>query len=563
MVTIQFHKKKLMKKQIKIILISITVVFASFLSFSFTDNYFEIAKNLDIFTSLYKELNTYYVDETDPGKLMKKGIDAMLKSLDPYTTYIPESEIEDFRFMTTGQYGGIGAIISKRGDYVYVSEPYENFPAQKAGLMAGDKILEINGVSAKGKTTEEVSKILKGQPNTAVTLLMERKKLGTPFEVSFNREKVTVKSVPYFGFLSDGIGYIKLRSFTRNCSKDIKDALVKLKNQQELKGIILDLRGNPGGLLNESVNISNIFVQRGEEIVSTRGKMKEWEKIYIATQKAEDTETPLVILINQSSASASEIVSGVMQDLDRGVVIGKKSFGKGLVQQSRKLSYNTQLKVTIAKYYTPSGRCIQALDYSNRNDDGSVGKIEDSLKTAFKTKNGRTVYDGGGIEPDIKVEQASISNITISLLKKRLIFDFATDFRFSNENILSAEKFEFTDDNFTEFKDFLYDKEYEYTTETEDAIEELKEIAEDELYFKNISDEYNTLVAKLETNKKDDLNKFKDEIKELLTSEIVSRYYYQKGRIVANLQFDNEVKEAIKVLRNSNLYNSILAGNEQ
>ena len=563
MVTIQFHKKKLMKKQIKIILISITVVFASFLSFSFTDNYFEIAKNLDIFTSLYKELNTYYVDETDPGKLMKKGIDAMLKSLDPYTTYIPESEIEDFRFMTTGQYGGIGAIISKRGDYVYVSEPYENFPAQKAGLMAGDKILEINGVSAKGKTTEEVSKILKGQPNTAVTLLMERKKLGTPFEVSFNREKVTVKSVPYFGFLSDGIGYIKLRSFTRNCSKDIKDALVKLKNQQELKGIILDLRGNPGGLLNESVNISNIFVQRGEEIVSTRGKMKEWEKIYIATQKAEDTETPLVILINQSSASASEIVSGVMQDLDRGVVIGKKSFGKGLVQQSRKLSYNTQLKVTIAKYYTPSGRCIQALDYSNRNDDGSVGKIEDSLKTAFKTKNGRTVYDGGGIEPDIKVEQASISNITISLLKKRLIFDFATDFRFSNENILSAEKFEFTDDNFTEFKDFLYDKEYEYTTETEDAIEELKEIAEDELYFKNISDEYNTLVAKLETNKKDDLNKFKDEIKEILTSEIVSRYYYQKGRIVANLQFDNEVKEAIKVLRNSNLYNSILAGNEQ
>ncbi len=552
-----------MKKQIKIILISITVVFASFLSFSFTDNYFEIAKNLDIFTSLYKELNTYYVDETDPGKLMKKGIDAMLKSLDPYTTYIPESEIEDFRFMTTGQYGGIGAIISKRGDYVYVSEPYENFPAQKAGLMAGDKILEINGVSAKGKTTEEVSKILKGQPNTAVTLLMERKKLGTPFEVSFNREKVTVKSVPYFGFLSDGIGYIKLRSFTRNCSKDIKDALVKLKNQQELKGIILDLRGNPGGLLNESVNISNIFVQRGEEIVSTRGKMKEWEKIYIATQKAEDTETPLVILINQSSASASEIVSGVMQDLDRGVVIGKKSFGKGLVQQSRKLSYNTQLKVTIAKYYTPSGRCIQALDYSNRNDDGSVGKIEDSLKTAFKTKNGRTVYDGGGIEPDIKVEQASISNITISLLKKRLIFDFATDFRFSNENILSAEKFEFTDDNFTEFKDFLYDKEYEYTTETEDAIEELKEIAEDELYFKNISDEYNILVAKLETNKKDDLNKFKDEIKELLTSEIVSRYYYQKGRIVANLQFDNEVKEAIKVLRNSNLYNSILAGNEQ
>jgi len=552
-----------MKKKIKIIFISIAVVLASFLSFSFTDNYFEIAKNIDIFTSLYKELNTYYVDETDPGKLMKKGIDAMLKSLDPYTTYIPESEIEDFRFMTTGQYGGIGAIISKRGDYVYVSEPYEGFPAQKAGLMAGDKILEINGVSAKRKTTEEVSKVLKGQPNTAVTLLVERKNLETPFEVSFNREKVTVKSVPYSGFVSEGIGYIKLRSFTRNCSKDIKDALLELKTQQEVKGLILDLRNNPGGLLNESVKISNLFVERGEEIVSTKGKIKEWEKVYTATQKAEDTKTPLVVLINQTSASASEIVSGVMQDLDRGVVIGKRSFGKGLVQQSRKLSYNTQLKVTIAKYYTPSGRCIQALDYSNRNDDGSVGKVEDSLRTAFKTKNGRTVYDGGGIEPDIKVEQTPISNITISLLKKRLIFDFATDFRFSNENTLPAEKFEFTDDNFAEFKDFLFDKEYEYTTGTEDAIEELKEIAENELYFENISEEYNTLVAKLEMNKKDDLNKFKDEIQELLTSEIASRYYYQKGRIIANLQFDNEVKEAIKVLNNISLYNSILAGNEQ
>ncbi|MEC8853882.1 MAG: S41 family peptidase, partial [Bacteroidota bacterium] len=334
---------------------------------SFTDNYFEIAKNLDIFTSLYKELNTYYVDETDPGKLMKKGIDAMLKSLDPYTTYIPESEIEDFRFMTTGEYGGIGAIITKRDDYVFISEPYEGFPAQKAGLMAGDKILEINGVSAKGKTTEEVSKVLKGQPNTSVTLLMERNNLDKPFEVNFEREKVTVKSIPYSGFVVDGIAYIKLRSFTRNCSKDIKDALAELKKQQELNGLILDLRGNPGGLLNESVNIANIFVKRGEKIVSTKGKIKEWEKVYTATQKAEDTEVPLVVLINQSSASAAEIVSGVIQDLDRGVIIGNKSFGKGLVQQNRKLSYNTQLKVTIAKYYIPSGRCIQSLDYTNKS----------------------------------------------------------------------------------------------------------------------------------------------------------------------------------------------------
>ncbi len=547
-------------KKIKITLVAITVIIASFLSVSFTDNYFEVAKNLDIFTSLYKELNTYYVDETDPGKLMKKGIDAMLKSLDPYTTYIPESEIEDFRFMTTGQYGGIGAIITKRGDYVFINEPYEGFPAQKAGLMAGDKILEINGVSAKGKTTEDVSKVLKGQPNTSVTLLMERKNQDKPFEVSFDREKVTVKSVPYSGFVADGIGYIKLRSFTRNCGKDIKKALVNLKKEQELKGLILDLRGNPGGLLNESVNISNIFVEGGEEIVSTKGKIKEWEKVYKATQKAEDTKTPLVVLINQSSASASEIVSGVMQDLDRGVIIGSRSFGKGLVQQSRKLSYNTQLKVTIAKYYTPSGRCIQARDYSNRNEDGSVGKIQDSLKTAFKTKNGRTVYDGGGIEPDIEVEQEKIGNITISLIRKRLIFDYATDYRFSHDSIASADKFQFSDENFVDFQSFLSDKEYEYTTETEDVVEKLKKIAEEEFYFKEIATEYNALIAKLEVNKKDDLNKFKSEIKELITSEIVSRYYYQKGRIIATLQFDKDVEEAIKVLKDKKRYDNILAG---
>ena len=549
-----------MKKKIKITLVAISVFFASFLTISFTDNYFEIAKNLDIFTSLYKELNLYYVDETDPGKLMKKGIDAMLKSLDPYTTYIPESEIEDVRFMTTGQYGGIGAIITKRDDYVFISEPYEGFPAQKAGLMAGDKILEINGASAKGKSTEEVSKVLKGQPNTSVTLLMERKNLT--FEVSFEREKVTVESIPYSGFVAEGIGYIKLRSFTRNCSKDIKDALVELKKQQELNGLILDLRGNPGGLLNESVSIANIFIERGEKIVSTKGKIKEWEKVYTATQKAEDTEIPLVVLINQSSASASEIVSGVIQDLDRGVIIGNKSFGKGLVQQSRKLSYNTQLKVTIAKYYIPSGRCIQTLDYSNRNKDGSVGEIPDSLKTAFKTKNGRTVYDGGGIEPDIEIEQEKVGNIIISLLSKRLIFDFATDYRFSHETIPNANNFLFTDEEFEDFKTFLSGKEYEYSTETEDKVEQLKEVAEEELYYEEIANEYDALILKLEINKKDDLNKFKPEIKEILTSEIASRYYYQKGRIIANLQFDKYVKEAIELLNNNSKYNSILAGNE-
>jgi carboxyl-terminal processing protease len=556
---IQYHKKETMKKKVKIIILGIALAITSIVSVGFADDYFEISKNLDIFTTLYKELNTFYVDETDPGKLMKEGIDKMLKSLDPYTTYIPESEIEDFRFMTTGQYGGIGAMITKRADYVYVSEPYEGYPAQKAGLMAGDKILEINGKSAKGKTTEEVSKVLKGQPNTSVTVLIERPHLEKPFEVTFDREKVSVKSVPYSAYIQEGIGYVKLRSFTRNCTKDIKEAIQGLKDEAELKGLILDLRSNPGGLLNESVDIVNLFVEKGEEVVSTKGKIKSWEKSYIAANKPLDTEVPLVVLINSSSASASEIVSGAIQDLDRGVVIGQRSYGKGLVQQTRKLSYNAQLKLTVAKYYIPSGRCIQALDYSNRNDDGSVGKMQDSLMTAFQTKNGREVFDGGGINPDIVTETEMVSNIVMSLFKERLFFDYATDFRFEHDSI--AKDFIFSESDYEHFANYLSGKEYAYKTKTEEVLDKLKEKATDEHYFESLSDEYDALVAQLAINKDDDLFTNKQEIKEILTGEIRSRYFYQIGRIEAALNFDAELEKAIEILKNKEEYNQIL-GNE-
>ena len=556
---IRYLKKEIMKKKVKIIILGIALAITSIVSVGFTDNYFEISKNLDIFTTLYKELNTFYVDETDPGKLMKEGIDKMLKSLDPYTTYIPESEIEDFRFMTTGQYGGIGAMITKRKDYVFISEPYQGYPAQKAGLMAGDKVLEINGKSAKGKTTEEVSKVLKGQPNTSVTLLIERPHLEKPFEVTFDREKVSVKSVPYSAYIEEGIGYIKLRSFTRNCTKDIKDALQELKDEAELKGLILDLRSNPGGLLNESVDIVNLFVEKGEEVVSTKGKIKSWEKSYIAANKPLDTEVPLVVLINSSSASASEIVSGAIQDLDRGVVIGQRSYGKGLVQQTRKLSYNSQLKLTVAKYYIPSGRCIQALDYSNRNEDGSVGKVPDSLMTAFQTKNGREVFDGGGINPDIITETGKVSNIVISLFRERFFFDYATDFRFENDSIM--QDFIFSDSNYEHFVNYLSDKEYTYKTKTEQALEKLKEKATDENYFESLSDEYEAFSVQLTANKGDDLLVSKKEIKEILTGEIRSRYFYQIGRIEAALSFDAELEKAIEILKNEKEYNLIL-GNE-
>ena len=488
---------------------------------------------------------------------MKTAIDKMLKSLDPYTNYIPESEIEDFKFMTTGQYGGIGAVITKRKDFVFISEPYEGFPAQKAGLMAGDKILKIDGESAKGKNTEEVSKALKGQPNTEVELLIERPYEEKAFTVNFKRQKISVKSVPFYSFIDDGIGYIKLRSFTRDCSQDVKNALLELKKKGELRGLILDLRNNPGGLLNESVSIVNLFVEKGQEVVSTKGKIKSWDKIYKAYKAPVDLKTPIIVLINQSSASASEIVAGAIQDLDRGVVIGQRSFGKGLVQQTKNLSYNAQLKLTVAKYYIPSGRCIQALDYSNRNDDGSVGKVPDSLMTAFKTKNGRTVFDGGGIKPDIEVEQDDLSNLIISLIRERLFFDYATLYKYKNSSIDSI--FRISDNDFASFKDFLSDKSYDYKTETEKAIEALKTTSKKENYFNLLQPQYIDLFDEFELNKKNDLDRNKQIINEILSEEISSRYFYQEGRIRTSIEYDKEIKEAIKHLKQKDLYNSILS----
>ena len=544
-----------MYKKTKIFILILVVAFGSF---SFTDSYFEIAKNLDIFTTVYRELNNFYVDETDPGKLMKTAIDEMLKSLDPYTNYIPESEIEDFKFMTTGQYGGIGAVITKRDNFVYISEPYEGFPAQKSGLMAGDKILKIDGVDAKGKTTEEVSKVLKGQPNTEVQLLIERPYTNESFEVSFKRQKISVKSVPYFAYLEEGIGYLKLRSFTRDCSKDVKNAIVDLQSDGDLNGLILDLRNNPGGLLNESVDIVNLFVKKGQEVVSTRGKIDSWDKTYKANKEPLNLDVPLIVLINQSSASASEIVSGAVQDLDRGVVIGQRSYGKGLVQQTRKLSYNSQLKLTVAKYYIPSGRCIQALDYSNRNKDGSVGKVPDSLMTAFKTKNGRIVFDGGGIKPDVEVEKEEVSNLIFSLVRERLIFDYATLYRYRNESLLFESTACISEEGFGLFTEFLADKSYDYKTETEKAFENLKKKSEKESYYDLIKEEYDLLFSEFELNKKNDLNRNQETIKEILSGEIVSRYSFQEGRIKNSLSFDPDVKKALEILSDPSLYKEIL-----
>ena len=376
-----------------------------FKSLNSQSNYFEISKNLEIFNNVYKELNTYYVDDTEPGKLMKEAIDAMLKKLDPYTQYIPESEIEDFRFQTTGQYGGIGSLIRKVGDYVMIAEPYKGFPADKSGLKIGDKIIKIDDISMKDKSVEDVSKLLKGEPGKKVNISVSRINNSDIIKIPVTREKIKISSVPYSGLIDD-IGYVKLNRFTRNCSNEVKNAIIKLESEKELKGIIIDLRMNPGGLLNEAIKLCNIFIEKNTKIVETKGRNSDWNKVYKTKSSAYNTEMPVVVLVNQGSASASEIFAGTLQDLDRGIVIGNKTFGKGLVQQTRKLDYNSQLKLTVAKYYTPSGRCIQEINYSDEKQT-----LPDSLRTEFKTKNKRSVFDGGGVDPDIIIEEDSIPKI--------------------------------------------------------------------------------------------------------------------------------------------------------
>lgn len=523
-------------------------------------NNFEISKNLDIYTTLFKELNTNYVDDISSGELIEASIDAMLESLDPYTIYIPESEVEDFRFITTGQYGGIGSLIHKQGDYVVITEPYEGKPAQKAGLRAGDKILEIDGKSAKGKSTSDISAILKGQPGTSIKVLFEREGIDEPFEKELTRENVKIDNIPYYGIIGDNIGYIRLIGFTQKAGKEVKEAFTDLRNNNELKGIILDLRGNGGGLLQEAVDITNIFVDKGKLVVTTKGKLPGKNHSYKTVNVALDKNIPLVVLVNNSSASASEIVAGALQDIDRGVIIGQRTFGKGLVQNVIPLSYNSQAKITVAKYYIPSGRCIQAIDYSKKDDNGNSGKIPDSLITAFKTLNGRTVYDGGGIEPDIEIEPEKLSNISGSLLLKYLFFDYATKFERENPEIDAPDEFIITDDIFNDFVTFISDKNYEYTTKCEETLEKLKQYAEEEKYFEDISPEFIALTDKMEKNKQEDIEKHKEQIKKILRIEIISRYYYQRGKIISSLSDDKEIAKAIEIINQQDSYLAVLDG---
>lgn len=521
---------------------------------------FEIAKHLDIYYSLFRELNTFYVDDVDPGKLVKESIDEMLTSLDPYTTYIPESEIEDFKFMTTGEYGGIGALISKHGNEIVIAEPYENFPAHKSGLRAGDVILEVAGKSTTNMNTEDVSNLLKGSAGQVVVVKVSRSGEKKPIEFNIVREKISIDPISYTGMLNNETGYIRLSNFTQDCAEKVKKSMLELKEVKGAKKLILDLRGNPGGLLIESVNLCNLFIDKDQEVVSTKGKVTQWDKVYKTTGNPVDINIPLVVLVDRGSASASEIVSGTIQDLDRGVVIGNRTFGKGLVQTTRDLSYNSKLKVTTAKYYIPSGRCIQALDYAHRNEDGSVGHIPDSLITEFTTKNGRKVYDGGGVMPDIKVENEMFSNLSFKLISQFKIFDFATKYRAENSSIPAAKDFNITDKIYSEFVTFVESGKFEYTSETQKKLNELKELAKEEKYIDDAEKEIEALEKSLAPDLDRDLWKFRDEISLLLKGEIISRYYYQKGAAIAALDDDKVIAKAIEILSDEQQYKSILNG---
>jgi carboxyl-terminal processing protease len=541
-------------------LIYISLVLVALVSLAFTrpaDRYFEIAKNLDIFATLFKEVNALYVDEVNPNKLVRTGIDAMLNSLDPYTNYIPEDEVEDYRTINTGQYGGIGAVTREIGDRTVVTMIMDGFGAQKGGLKIGDEILMIDDIELSKITREASGQLMKGQIGTPVTLTIKRYGVDQPLKLQFKREKIKLNNVPYSGMAGNDIAYIQLTDFTPDAGKEVRNALVALK-EKGAKGAILDLRGNPGGLLIEAVNIANIFIPKGKLVVSTKGKIPENNLSYETLNVPTDTEIPVAVLINRGSASASEIVAGTLQDYDRAIILGEKSYGKGLVQVSRPLSYNSQLKVTTAKYYTPTGRCIQVLDYSHRREDGSVGSIPDSIKRSFKTTTGRTVYDGGGIDPDILTQSVEASALSQVLYEKGFLFDYVTQYVTKHPEPVDPKIFSVTDEAYLQFVNWMKDKNYAYKSYVEYELDQLTEDAKKEKYYQDVKTQLDMIGAKIAESKKNELMLHKEQIKILLEEEIVSRFHLERGSIEAGFKYDTDVKKAVDILHDPKIYKKIL-----
>jgi carboxyl-terminal processing protease len=516
---------------------------------------FEVLKNMELMDLIYQHLDMYYVDDPQPGNLGKTAIDAMLKELDPYTVYYHESNMEDYRLMTTGQYGGIGALIRKMGDYTYIAEPYEGNPAFKAGAKAGDKILSIDGVDMHKKDSEEVSTALKGPKGSTIQLKVERN--GTQMTIPITRDEIKLPDVPYSGMLNEKTGYIKLNSFTQTASADVKTAFADLK-QKGMETLVLDLRGNGGGLLIEAVNIVNMFVKKDQTVVTTKGRIKDENRTYKTINAPTDLDIPLVVLVDGGSASASEIVAGGLQDLDRAVIIGTNSYGKGLVQRTFDLKYGSKVKLTISKYYTPSGRCVQRLEYYDREAGEKPQAIADSLLKTFTTANGRKVIDGRGIEPDITIDEMKYSRLTATLVTSNIMFNYATEFARTHPSIGPARNYKLTDEEYAAFKSYVLKQEFTYSTASEEELMRMKKTAEEEGFYGDLKSEYDALLAKVTPSKERDLEKFKPEIMDLLANEIVSRYYYQNGRAEQAFQEDKDIKKAIEVLQNKKEYNTIL-----
>ena len=541
----------------KIAVSMLLLVSLAFVGLSFSEKTASVAKHLEILFNLFREVQIFYVDDTNPEKLINTGINAMLEELDPYTEYIPEEEKEDFNFMTTGDYAGIGSIVRSNVEFPIIAEVYEGTPSHKAGLRAGDKIVSVDGKQVRGVRVDKVSSMLQGTAGTSITIRYLRTGFDDTLSVTFKRERIHVPSVPFAGVLSNGVGYIRLNSFTADCSSEFEKEFKRLK-QQGAKSLIIDLRGNPGGLLIEAVKIVNLFIPKNEVVVFTRGKVKDLDATYKTQSQPLDVDIPIAVLVNRGSASASEIVAGALQDLDRAIVVGERTFGKGLVQTTRNLGYNAQLKITTSKYYIPSGRCIQAVNYAKRNEDGSVAHIPDSLISEFKTRAGRIVKDGGGILPDVALPDSVFSRIAIDLYVNNHIFDFATDFRAKNPTIEPLEAYSFSEANYQQFLTFLQERHYEYKNETYLAIEELRKIAKDDSSLESIKEQIVAMEIILSESSKHELDKNRQEIVNLIEEEIVSRYYYQRGKLMVRLKSDPVLQETIEMVSNKNRMAEIL-----
>lgn len=527
-----------------------------------SDRNFEIGKNLDTFSSIVKELDLFYVDTLDTKKMVHRGIDYMLNSLDPYTVYYSEDDMDDLKMMTTGKYAGIGSVIRLyQKDKVVISEPYANSPAARAGLKAGDILLQIDDTDLTGKTTNDVSSMLRGEPQTSFVLKVKRPGVEKPMSFKITRETIQTPAVPYYGIVSSNVGYINFSGFTENCSKDIRKAVIELKNQGA-KGLVFDLRNNGGGLLSEAVEIVNLFIPKGKLVLKTQGKTKQAMSEYSTKKEPLDENIPLVVLVNDNTASSSEIMAGTLQDYDRGVIVGSRTYGKGLVQSVRELPYNSSMKLTTSKYYIPSGRCVQAIDYKNRDGLGRATRIADSLTHVFHTEAGREVRDGGGIRPDVEVKVDTVANITAYLAVDDVVFDYATEYYQKHPELESVAKFKLTDEDYAVFCQKVKDSEFKYDKQTESALQSLKKIAEFEGYLNAAKEEFEALEKKLNHDIDFDLQQNREEIEQMLSDEIIKRFFYQAGAVEQSLKYDTNLEKAIEILNDEVKYKEILSKKE-